>query len=532
MADSSHIFFGAAAPDVVGSKRTNMEASSSSGSSSSDDERLALTEESRAALTRQNELVMDMKLQMRFRTIAAPTLDNDVRMKLRSATFFILSQSSIFPDANTVCLREFGEPITLFGEGPADRRDRLKRLLSKMEVEGIDVSTLAMPSSSGGSAPGKAEHFFTEGTATLQAARMHISRYSLLRAKMRVEHAKKSREAAAAPNSNSEDASYPVAEYVSKEARVHADLANSLKTFNATSSQIGDARPLSGCALSPCATIALTPSWGGSCIAWSLPDCKEKVKFLGHRERCCDAKFNPLFHYPSAEAESVATIASCGADQTVRLWSLSRDLPLATLTGHTDRVNRVAFHPSGRFLASASFDLSWRLWDIEHCREILLQEGHSRAVYNVAMQCDGALAATVGLDAYVRVWDLRTGRNVATLDGHNKQVLAVDWSCDGYHFATAGEDNQVKLWDMRKRKAVYTIPAHSSLISSIKFIGSGDFLITGSYDSTIKIWDGLDMSPVHTLHGHENKIMGLDVSNDCKSIISASFDRTWKLWGL
>jgi hypothetical protein len=82
MATSSHIFFGAAAPDAVGNKRTKMDASSS-GSSSSDDERLALTEESRAALLRQNELVTDMKLQMRFRTIAAPTLDSDVRMKLR-----------------------------------------------------------------------------------------------------------------------------------------------------------------------------------------------------------------------------------------------------------------------------------------------------------------------------------------------------------------------------------------------------------------------------------------------------------------
>lgn len=435
--------------------------------------------------------------------------------------------------AHTLIFSEFGEPITLFGEGPADRRDRLKRLLSKMEVEGIDVSTLAMPSSSGGSVLAKTEHFFTEGTATLHAARMHMSRYSLLRAKARVEATKKAREAAAAPAPPSDGGDAPPpADYVSTEARAHADLASALKTFNATSSQIGDARPLSGCALSPCATVALTPSWGGTCIAWSLPNCKEKVKFMGHRERCCDAKFNPAFARPTDEAEGVATIASCGADHTVRLWSLSQDTPLATLTGHTDRVNRVAFHPSGRFLASASFDLSWRLWDVEHCREILLQEGHSRAVYNVALQCDGALAATVGLDAYVRVWDLRSGRNIATLDGHNKQVLAVDWSSDGFHFATAGEDNQVKLWDMRKRKAVYTIPAHSSLISSIKFIGNGDFLVTGSYDSTIKIWDGLDMSPVHTLHGHENKIMGLDVSADCKSIISASFDRTWKLWGL
>ncbi len=89
---------------------------------------------------------------------------------------------------------------------------------------------------------------------------MCISRYSLLRAKARLEASKRNREVSSAPAppdtpSDGDDAPFP-ADYVSTEARAHADLANALKTFNATSSQIGDARPLSGCALSPCATIA------------------------------------------------------------------------------------------------------------------------------------------------------------------------------------------------------------------------------------------------------------------------------------
>ena len=92
--------------------------------------------------------------------------------------------------------------------------------------------------------------------------------------------------------------------------------------------------------------------------------------------------------------------------------------PLSTLEGHTAPVARVAFHPSGDYVASASFDGTWRLWDVETSelttllrraanqaliltdsailpgQELLLQEGHSKEVYAVAWQDDGALVAT------------------------------------------------------------------------------------------------------------------------------------------
>eukprot|EP00118_Oscarella_pearsei_P007229 m.34734 g.34734 ORF g.34734 m.34734 type:complete len:57 (+) comp32007_c0_seq1:938-1108(+) len=39
----------------------------------------------------------------------------------------------------------------------------------------------------------------------------------------------------------------------------------------------------------------------------------------------------------------------------------------------TDRVSRVAFHPSGRFVGASCFDCSWRLWDVESQAELLHQ---------------------------------------------------------------------------------------------------------------------------------------------------------------
>jgi U4/U6 small nuclear ribonucleoprotein PRP4 len=96
--------------------------------------------------------------------------------------------------------------------------------------------------------------------------------------------------------------------------------------------------------------------------------------------------------------------------------------PIGSLEGHTDRVSRLAFHPSGRFIGTTGFDKTWRLWDVEKGQELLVQEGHSREVYGIAFQCDGSLAATSGMDGYGRVWDLRTGRSVMLLKGHAKSV--------------------------------------------------------------------------------------------------------------
>lgn len=133
----------------------------------------------------------------------------------------------------------------------------------------------------------------------------------------------------------------------------------------------------------------------------------------------------------------------------VRANAHHSETPLSTLKGHQDRVCRVAFHPSGNYVASASFDTTWRLWDVATSQELLLQEGHSKEVYSVDFQDDGALAASgsvfvihlllhahlhvllSGLDAIGRVWDLRTGRTAMVLDGHVQAIYSISFSPNG-----------------------------------------------------------------------------------------------------
>ncbi|RYG63883.1 hypothetical protein EON64_15075, partial [archaeon] len=76
-------------------------------------EYLELNEASRVEQQRHAEVLRQYETQKRARSIIVPTAVEDVKAKLR----------------------ELGHPITLFGEGHADRRERLREVIAKMQLD-------------------------------------------------------------------------------------------------------------------------------------------------------------------------------------------------------------------------------------------------------------------------------------------------------------------------------------------------------------------------------------------------------------
>ena len=111
-----------------------------------------------------HSLMEDFDRKRRAAQLIVPTADRDVKAKLRSR----------------------GEPITLFGEGPSERRDRLRALLAEAaEALGEDAADVDMQDVE--EAPGdEQEEFYTQGTQSLLDARRNMAKYSLPRAKERV----------------------------------------------------------------------------------------------------------------------------------------------------------------------------------------------------------------------------------------------------------------------------------------------------------------------------------------------------------
>ncbi|WRT65074.1 uncharacterized protein IL334_002016 [Kwoniella shivajii] len=515
-------------------------------------------------------LIEELDRKKRFRKMAVPTDDKKVKERLRA----------------------YGEPITLFGEGPGDRRDRLKYIQEQIQqargTDGMDVDDDSDESSDEEDEEGE---FYTEGSDALLEARRKLARYSLSKARTRIARQRV-------------EVGLPLGKIVNLRKSVFSEL----KTFNNLGSQFGDDRPLSTIRFSPNGQYILTSSWTGDSKIWDLPNLNLVSTKKGHTDKIGGSAWHP--QATLGNSEDGLNFATGGGEGTVKLWSLTGDKPLATLSGHENRVGRVAFHPSGSYLGSAGFDGTWRLWDVETHQELLVQEGHSKEVYSLAFQDDGALVASGGFDAIGRVWDIRTGRTAMVLDGHVKEILAMDFAPNGYQVATGSGDDTVRIWDLRALKTQYIIPAHKSSVSDVKFfrssneissislngnlplsgdvkggvldstmeidpdqdkeqdiseIGietqededvkpdttsngltsngggnsieqgelpkSGLFLVTAGFDCNVRIWSADEWSLIKNLPTDAGKVMSVDTSSDGKFIASASYSRSFHLFG-
>lgn len=87
-------------------------------------------------------------------------------------------------------LRQLGEPITVFGEGPADRRNRLKELLSLHGSDVIDRKKEEEKEIVKADKDQSETTWYHEGPESLKTARLWLAYYSLPRAKQRLSDVK------------------------------------------------------------------------------------------------------------------------------------------------------------------------------------------------------------------------------------------------------------------------------------------------------------------------------------------------------
>ncbi|THH05048.1 hypothetical protein EW145_g5074 [Phellinidium pouzarii] len=485
------------------------------------------------ARTENQALLDELERKKKARSMAVPTDDGRVRARLR----------------------EMGEPITLFGERPADRRDRLIYVLSQINAARGDVSPAIESESNLDGEEETVEEFYTPGSIELLEARRRIAEFSLPRSQAQKRVAQQRIES-----------KMPLRRLIDIRKRVFSEV----KSFSNMGSQIGDKRPISMVRFSPNSQVLATGSWSGGVKLWNIPSLTPLRTLRGHEDRIGGLAWHP--QATLSQSEGTVNLVSGAGDFNLHLWSLNSDAPLATLRGHEGRVCRTVFHPSGNYVASASFDTSWRLWDVSTQKELLLQEGHSREVYSIDIQGDGALIASGGLDAIGRVWDLRTGRTAMVLDGHVQGIFTIAFSPNGYQIATGAGDDTIRIWDMRSLKALYTIPAHRSNVSDIRFFRcadlptlmtqdvkmkepvssddisgdnplddtvdaeqdkryrSGLYFASAGYDGLVKLWSADDWQLLRTLTTDAGKVMSIDLSEDSKYLVSGTYNRNFQLY--
>jgi U4/U6 small nuclear ribonucleoprotein PRP4 len=434
-------------------------------------------------------------------------------------------------------LREYGEPITLFGEDPGGRRDRLREVLSqRMEMgERVRVSENAEEKED----DEDDGEFYTPGADMLLAARKEIALFSLHKARKRIARQKVEAQVT-----------------LPQITRYRKKLSKQLQTFSPLLSELGGARAVGAVRFSPVShddldimdsQYLLSANWQGRLNLFELPNLTAIREYRGHNHTAGGITW--VDKAPSI-SDSEVNFISGGGDGEVLLWNINRETPIHHMTPHTQRIFKTAIHPNQSFFAATSFDSTWSLSSLETQQTILQQPGHSDNLMACAFHPDGSLIVTGGRDAIGRIWDLRTGRTIMVLEGHGTDVLCAEWSpVSGYETLTGSMDGTLRVWDLRRVKVRTSLPANTNGVSDIRYFNpphatpainetgqpqpqqKGSWLATSGFDGKVKLWSADDFILQTELTGHQGRVMCCDVSPRGKFVASGGWDRSVRLFG-
>ncbi|KAH7129148.1 vegetative incompatibility protein HET-E-1 [Dactylonectria macrodidyma] len=240
----------------------------------------------------------------------------------------------------------------------------------------------------------------------------------------------------------------------------------------------------------------------------------------GHREPVHSVTFSP----------DGTLIASCSADETVRIWRSDDGSCVEELRGHRQSVLSVAFSPDGTLLASASADSTVRIWRSDDGTCLHTLESHGIAANSVAFSPDSTLLAAALQSNTVRIWCSKDGAFLRELIGHQGWVQAVVFSPDGSFIASASHDATVRIWTVEGGICVQQLRSSEKRIDTVAFSPDGTLIASGSRENTARVWRSADGVCIHVLRGHKSGVYSVAFSPDGKLIASGSSDQTIRLW--
>ncbi|KAH7883871.1 nuclear matrix protein NMP200 [Phlebopus sp. FC_14] len=180
----------------------------------------------------------------------------------------------------------------------------------------------------------------------------------------------------------------------------------------------------------------------------SLKGHTKKVNHVAFRER---------------DGESTM-ILSAGADKIAKIWShdsaSGEYLPKATIRTHKSDLTGLAVHPTSTLFALSSLDKTYSFHELSNFTQVYHSAPSDDPFTSLAIHPDGTLLALGTPTSKIHICDVRTGAVAAVIsppDSPPFSVNTLSFSENGYHLLAPDSLSSVAIWDLRKMRTTQSI---------------------------------------------------------------------------
>lgn len=163
-------------------------------------------------------------------------------------------------------------------------------------------------------------------------------------------------------------------------------------------------------------------------------------------------------------ADTPTLLLSASADKTARVWVHDADsgeyAPRQTIKLHKGEVSGLFVHPTSTLMGLASLDRTYSIHDLTNFTSVFHSAPGDSPYTGVGIHPDGVLIGLGTPESTVHIYDIRSGSLMGSLTPEKSTPFTVStfsFSENGYHFIAPDSTSSIAIWDLRKLNRVNTV---------------------------------------------------------------------------
>lgn len=218
-------------------------------------------------------------------------------------------------------------------------------------------------------------------------------------------------------------------------------------------------------------------------VIWDIQNNELVYTFDNHQDTVTAVDI----HYP--------LLATGSSDGVIKLLNLNLGEELWSAEAHNYGVTAVEISPNGTLMASAGNDNSVHVWDVATNKKIYTFGAYDNKVNDLAFSPSGnRLVSVSGVprapveDYALRTWDLATGQLLSSLE-FSFALFSVDFHPSGAFLVVGGQNNNISFVDATEQTVMHEIMATADgVVSDLGFSQDGKLLFSADAGNSVSAW--------------------------------------------